>query len=237
MLYFLMSLNLSDSYVCGPNLMRPRKYAISASVQSEIPPVAEDSPSNKLGKGVTYDGSSGAALSLQSMSVSVGNYDILNELNWEIMPKERWGIVGQNGAGKSTLLRTVISGSEGNINIRSGSINIAKKSRIGYLEQKGVSGSTLTLRQEVTTRMDRLTAATKAYELAETALSSGDTSDEALLEFERAAEEYEAAGGYTVEQKIGSVLKGEDESLLGLAIKAMSNSSSHLVSVPTPLIQ
>lgn len=86
--------------------------------------------------GVNYDGSSGSALSLQDVSVSVGNYDILNSLDWNIMPKERWGIVGKNGAGKSTLLRTIINGSKGNINIQSGKINIAKKSRIGYLEQK-----------------------------------------------------------------------------------------------------
>ena len=56
--------------------------------------------------------------------------------------------------------------------------------------------------------MDRLTAATKFYHEAETRLSEGDTSEEALLMFERASEEFEAAGGYTVEQKIGSVLKG-----------------------------
>ena len=88
-------------------------------------------------------------MALQSVSVSVGNYDILNNLDWEIMPKERWGIVGRNGAGKSTLLRTIIQGSVGNINIRNGKINVAKKCRIGYLEQKGVSGSTLSLREEV----------------------------------------------------------------------------------------
>lgn len=158
--------------------------------------------------GVNYDGSSGSALSLKDVSVSVGNYDILNSLDWDIMPKERWGIVGKNGAGKSTLLRTIINGSKGNINIQSGKINVAKKSRIGYLEQKGVSGSTLTLREEVVSRMDRLKAATQAYEIAEAKLSNGDTSEETLLEFERASEEYEAAGGYTIEQKIGGVLKG-----------------------------
>ena len=56
--------------------------------------------------------------------------------------------------------------------------------------------------------MDRLKAATQAYEVAEAKLSNGDTSEEALVEFERASEEYEAAGGYTIEQKIGGVLKG-----------------------------
>ena len=56
--------------------------------------------------------------------------------------------------------------------------------------------------------MDRLTAATTALENAETAVSNGDTSDEALQNLSEAAVEFEAAGGYTVEQKIANVLKG-----------------------------
>ena len=126
-----------------------RTHRIYQSTKVDVNVADEASSETKVGNGISYSGSSGSALSLQSVSVSVGNYDILNQLNWEIMPKERWGIVGRNGAGKSTLLRTIISGSSGNIAIQSGSINVAKKSRIGYLEQKGVSGSTLTLREEV----------------------------------------------------------------------------------------
>ena len=64
--------------------------------------------------------------------------DILNNLKWDVMPRERWGIVGKNGAGKSTLLKSIISGSSGNVNILSGKITVAKNSRVGYLEQKGV---------------------------------------------------------------------------------------------------
>ena len=200
LLFFLFS-SCSHAYRLSTWRSLTKRNNLFASVADEI--AVKSGP-----VGVSFDGSSGSALSLKDVSVAVGNYDILNSLDWEIMPKERWGIVGKNGAGKSTLLRTIINGSQGNINIQSGSINIAKKSRIGYLEQKGVSGSTLTLREEVVSRMDRLRAATQAYEIAEAKLTNGDTSDEALTEFESASEEYEAAGGYTVEQKIGGVLKG-----------------------------
>lgn len=203
-----MSPYVPSAFSLSPKFIHHKQTSIHATTVEEQSAYKVDDSSPTIGAGVSYDGSSGAALCLNAVSVSVGNYDILNELNWEIMPKERWGIVGKNGAGKSTLLRTIISGSIGNINIQSGSINIAKKSRIGYLEQKGVSGSTLTLREEVITRMDRLTAATKAYEAAEKALSEGNSSEDALIEFERASEEFEASGGYTVEQKIAGVLKG-----------------------------
>jgi len=60
-----------------------------------------------------------------------------------------------------------------NINIREGSIAVAKRARIGYLEQKGVSGSTMTVRQEVSSRMDRLRLATLALESAEMAVTNG----------------------------------------------------------------
>ena len=94
------------------------------------------------------------------------------------------------------------------VSIREGEVLIAKKARMGYLEQKGVSGSTKSVREEVSSRMDRLTAATAALENAETAVGNGDTSDEALQNLSEAAVEFEAAGGYTVEQKIANVLKG-----------------------------
>ena len=94
------------------------------------------------------------------------------------------------------------------VSIREGEVLIAKKARMGYLEQKGVSGSTKSVREEVSSRMDRLTAATAALESAEEAVSGGDTSDDALQNLSEAAVEFEAAGGYTVEQKIANVLKG-----------------------------
>eukprot|EP01036_Dinobryon_divergens_P028535 gene28535-37493_t len=124
------------------------------------------------------------------------------------MPKERWALVGRNGAGKSTLLKALTGNGGENVNIREGSISLAKKARMGYLEQKGVSGSTKTVREEVSSRMDRLRAATASLEAAEKAVTDGDTSDAALIALEESQIEFEAAGGYTVDQKIGNVLKG-----------------------------
>jgi ATPase subunit of ABC transporter with duplicated ATPase domains len=132
----------------------------------------------------------------------------MSNVNWTILPKERWALVGRNGAGKSTLLRAITGTGGEMVAIREGEVCIAKKARMGYLEQKGVSGSTRSVREEVASRMDRLTAATKALEDAEKAVSNGDTSDEALTALSDAAVEFEAAGGYTVEQKIANVLKG-----------------------------
>ena len=86
---------------------------------------------------MSYSGSSGAAIELRDVCISVGNNDIINDVQWTILPNERWGLVGRNGAGKSTLLRTITCSGDENVAVRVGSICIAKKARMGYLEQKG----------------------------------------------------------------------------------------------------
>ena len=42
---------------------------------------------------------SGAALEIQGVNLSIGNNDIIGNINWTIMPNERWALVGKNGAG------------------------------------------------------------------------------------------------------------------------------------------
>ena len=147
-------------------------------------------------------------MDLENVCISIGNNDIISKINWSIMPRERWGLVGPNGAGKSTLLKALTKTGGEMLSIREGEISLSKKARLGYLEQKGVSGSTKTVREETTSRMDRVTIAKEELERAEKAVIDGDTSDEALSALEEANVEFEAAGGYTIEQKIANVLKG-----------------------------
>ncbi|KAJ1424701.1 ABC transporter [Ochromonadaceae sp. CCMP2298] len=151
---------------------------------------------------------SGAAMQITDVNLSIGNNDIISKINWTIMPRERWALVGKNGAGKSTLLKALTGTGGDHVTVRDGSIAVAKRSRVGYLEQKGVSGSTRTVRDEVVSRMDRLQAAVKSLEEAEARVIGGDTSDEALEKLESASSEFDLAGGYTVEVKISNVLKG-----------------------------
>ena len=44
-------------------------------------------------------------LSCQQLSLKIANTVILDQVDWQIMPKERIGLVGRNGAGKSTVLK------------------------------------------------------------------------------------------------------------------------------------
>jgi ATP-binding cassette subfamily F protein 3 len=197
----LFSSQIHSLRLAATSARRWNKLSMS-SVQVPI------STNPKQSTGVTFSGSSGAAVEVSGVRLSIGNNDIMSDVNWTILPKERWALVGRNGAGKSTLLRAITGTGGELVSISEGGIQIAKKARMGYLEQKGVSGSVMTVRQEVSSRMDRLTAAIKALDRAEAAVSEGNTSDEMLIELEEASVEFEAAGGYTVEQKISNVLKG-----------------------------
>ena len=193
-------------YGVRPNVaQRGLLASVEDSVYTTSQPVAAVSsrplPTHKMA-------ASGASLEMSGVSLSVGNADLISDINWTIMPRERWALVGQNGAGKSTLLRALTNTGGELVSLRDGEIAVAKKSRFGYLEQKGVSGSVLSVRQEVSSRMDRLTAATNALSAIEARVGAGDTSDEALSELADASVEFEAAGGYTVEQKISNVLRG-----------------------------
>lgn len=42
----------------------------------------------------------GEMVSFEDVSISAGHSEIINNINWAILPFERWGIVGRNGAGE-----------------------------------------------------------------------------------------------------------------------------------------
>ena len=138
---------------------------------------------------IKYDGKSGAAMEISNVFVSIGNNDLLTDINWTIYPRERWALVGRNGEGKSTLLKALTNTGGEMVSIRDGEIIIAKDARLGYLEQKGVSGSTRSVRDEVTSRMDRYTQAVNRMKFAEKKVEDGDYSDDALQELADASVE------------------------------------------------
>mmetsp|Transcript_136006 Transcript_136006/g.235939 ORF Transcript_136006/g.235939 Transcript_136006/m.235939 type:complete len:865 (-) Transcript_136006:849-3443(-) len=153
----------------------------------------------------------GAALVLEEADISVGSNQLLEGVNFKIMPNERWGIVGPNGTGKSTLLKAITG--QDPVKLASGRLVLHPTFRVGYLEQKGVSGSTATVREEVASRMDRVQKAKAALEEAEARIMEMNPDDvdamtDALNVLADAQSEFELAGGYDVDAKVARVLKG-----------------------------
>ena len=72
-------------------------------------------------------------LALQDVRKSFGTHEVLKSVSFTLQEGERMGLVGVNGSGKSTMMK-IIAGLE---TADSGSVNMQKGLRIGYLAQQG----------------------------------------------------------------------------------------------------
>ena len=70
-------------------------------------------------------------ISLQNIGLTYNDKKIFDHISWLITEKSRIGLVGDNGAGKTTLFRAI----KGEVSLDSGTIEIPKNKRIGYLPQ------------------------------------------------------------------------------------------------------
>ena len=70
-------------------------------------------------------------LTLNELSFDFGGRYLYKDVNWQIKPGERIGLVGQNGTGKSTLLRIITN----EYQPTEGSLSKSKDCTIGFLNQ------------------------------------------------------------------------------------------------------
>jgi ATP-binding cassette subfamily F protein 3 len=70
-------------------------------------------------------------VTLLNLSLAFGGREILKEVNFQVEPGQRIGLVGPNGSGKTSLLRMII----GELSPDRGEIRIARGARVGYLPQ------------------------------------------------------------------------------------------------------
>jgi ATP-binding cassette, subfamily F, member 3 len=70
-------------------------------------------------------------VSVNSVTVSFGGYNLFDNVSFLINPKDRIGLAGKNGAGKSTMLKLLA----GHQSPTKGEVTIPKDCKIGYLPQ------------------------------------------------------------------------------------------------------
>jgi ATP-binding cassette subfamily F protein 3 len=76
-------------------------------------------------------------LTINGLTVRLGGRTILDRASAAIRPGAHIGLIGRNGAGKSTLMKAVI----GQIDPDEGSIEMPRRTRLGYIAQEAPSGS------------------------------------------------------------------------------------------------
>ena len=75
-------------------------------------------------------------ITINNITVRLGGQTILDGATASIPPSARAGIVGRNGAGKSTLMKALV----GQIEPDAGSLDMPRRSRIGYIAQETPAG-------------------------------------------------------------------------------------------------
>ena len=143
-------------------------------------------------------------LTLNELSFDFGGRYLYRDVNWQIKPGERIGLVGQNGTGKSTLLRIIT----GEYQPTEGGLSKSKDCTIGFLNQDLLSyesnesifnvalqafDKALQLQKEIDEIMIRL---------------EYDYSDEVLNALGNKQEEFEALDGYNIQFKTEEILEG-----------------------------
>ena len=136
---------------------------------------------------------------IEKLTLSAGGHELLVDVDAHIHPGDRVVFVGRNGAGKSTLLKTLMG-----LHLQdSGSFN--HRGRYGYLPQAGVEASQESVWEEARKGMTHIL---KLQAHLNKTLDALDGSPESIEKHARAEERFQAAGGYLMDEKVGTVLHG-----------------------------
>jgi ATP-binding cassette subfamily F protein 3 len=133
---------------------------------------------------------------------------VLDDVSWQISADDRVGLIGNNGSGKTTLFKIAV----GEASEFKGTIERAKRARIGYLHQEPEFDSNQKLRDAIrTSAFDHIQEMERQMEFLTERM--GDVMDEeeqaeVLDRYAHVHEKYEAHGGYDYEHRIDSVLAG-----------------------------
>ena len=147
-------------------------------------------------------------IQLSNLSKSFGDRVLLDSVNWQIDDRERVGLAGPNGAGKTTLLKMLAGLEEPD----SGTIVKPSGLTIGYLPQDGLSHSGRTLLEEAGLAFKPLLD--MRAEIASIEDQLGDDSvDESghsamLSRYGELQDEFRRLEGFSIDLKIGTVLRG-----------------------------
>ncbi|MEZ4679734.1 MAG: ATP-binding cassette domain-containing protein [Caldilineaceae bacterium] len=144
-------------------------------------------------------------LTIDNISKSYGDHQVLNHVSFSLPPGQKLGLVGANGVGKSTLLKILI----GELEADSGTVHIAPGAEVGYLAQALADVETLTIAELVDAMLGNLRAIeTRLRALEAQMAASADDLDEILAEYSELTEQFERRGGYELDYRLDQVFGG-----------------------------
>ncbi|MBD2212662.1 ABC-F family ATP-binding cassette domain-containing protein [Calothrix sp. FACHB-156] len=143
-------------------------------------------------------------LRLEHISKIYPTGEVLKDINWEVKPGDRIGLVGVNGAGKSTQLKII----SGEIEPTAGEIIRPASLHIAYLNQEFEVDPGRTVREEFWTvfkeaNQVQLSIAQVTRDM-ETA--TPEELDQLINKLDRLQRQFEGLDGYGLETRIGKIL-------------------------------
>jgi ATP-binding cassette subfamily F protein 3 len=143
-------------------------------------------------------------LRLEHISKIYPTGEVLKDVNWEVKPGDRIGLVGVNGAGKSTQLKIVT----GELEPTTGDIIRPQDLRISYLSQEFEVDPERTVRDEFWTVFDE--ANRVQHRLHEIPIlmeqADPDRLEKLIHELDKEQRHFEALDGYGLESRIEKIL-------------------------------
>jgi ATP-binding cassette subfamily F protein 3 len=135
-----------------------------------------------------------------------GAVDVLKDASLRIERGDKIGVVGRNGGGKTTLLRII----EGEETPDSGTLTLAKKTRMGYVPQRPHFEPGLSVRAYVESGLDEVHELER--ELDRLSEEMGSAVDEALdrlvVRHGELSERMQFLGGWDADRRVETVLSG-----------------------------
>ncbi|MBA3921720.1 MAG: ABC-F family ATP-binding cassette domain-containing protein [Nostocaceae cyanobacterium] len=143
-------------------------------------------------------------LRLEHISKIYPTGEILKDVNWEVKPGDRIGLVGVNGAGKSTQLKIIA----GEIEPTSGEVVRPNSLHIAYLTQEFEVDPTRTVKEEFWRAFAEANQAHEALTAVHRELETAtpEQLNKLIDKMDRLQRQFEALGGYSLEAQIDKIL-------------------------------
>ena len=147
-----------------------------------------------------------AIVTLSEIHVSFGPEVVLDQLNLQLHPDEKVGMVGANGSGKSTILRLIVDEIEPDM----GSVSKQKSLNIGYLSQEVAFSGDCTVMEEMHAGVEHLLKLQREIHAVSGEMESlaGSELKAMMKKYDRLCRDFEVAGGYAYEIRILKTLAG-----------------------------
>jgi ATP-binding cassette, subfamily F, member 3 len=143
-------------------------------------------------------------LRLEHISKIYPSGEVLKDVNWEIKPGDRIGLVGVNGAGKSTQLKIIA----GEVEPTAGEIIRPASLRIAYLTQEFEVDPTRTVREEFWTVFTQANEIQNSLHQVQQHMETANPEelDRLIHQLDRLQRQFEALDGYGLDARIEKIL-------------------------------